>query len=506
MTTSPFSRGLALLGVLLCASPADADDNPPKCQYVMVAELPLNYTGLGLQVTTEGSINDTKAVMLVDTGAYRSMLTRTATDRLDLSLGPTGEYAIGIGGFSRVYAARVNEFKVGPSRSGKGRMPVIGDMGSAPAEDAIVGAPFLLQTDLEFALAEKKLRFFRPSNCKNTFLGYWGDNVFEIPFESHYGSSPNPHFYVEVNGQQMEAMIDSGAVTSSMFSAAAKRAGLKIDKQESGRLGSVVGIGTDRVARWRTTIDSLRIGAEKVSNAEMAVLEADGPPEVDIILGDDFLRAHRVLFAMSQKKLYISYLGGEPFKQTRAVEPWLVQEAEGGNADAQLVLSSIYRSGSGVPKDAKEADAWLDKAVALGHPQAYLQAGYRLLAARRFGEAASRLRSALDAMPAERTGALWLYLARLQSGQPDLAKRELEAAFARGDRDDWPVPVADFYLGRIDAAALLDAAGKERRSSKARTCSATSFMAELYSAQGDNAQAESMRQSLRAHCAAPAKT
>jgi hypothetical protein len=37
------------------------------------------------------------------------------------------------------------------------------------------------------------------------------------------------------------------------------------------------------------------------------------------VLGVDFLRVHRILFAMSQDRLYMSYLGGDPFPPRRTV-------------------------------------------------------------------------------------------------------------------------------------------------------------------------------------------
>jgi len=41
--------------------------------------------------------------------------------------------------------------------------------------------------------------------------------------------------------------------------------------------------------------------------------------------------------------------------------------AETGNAEAQFVLSQMYGSGSGVPKNEAEADKWLKKAAEGGH-------------------------------------------------------------------------------------------------------------------------------------------
>jgi predicted aspartyl protease len=506
MNPSTFARGLIVSAALLCAT-AHADDTPPQCKYVKIAELPLRYSGPTLQVTTDGTINGVTGPMLVDTGAGFSSLTRTATERRDLPLSMTGRYAEGVGGASRLYNTRLREFTVGPAKSAKGYMTVIGDTGSAPTYDAIVGAPFLLQTDMELSLAEKKMRFFRSLNCdKKSFLGYWTGDIFEIPFERSFDESPNPHFTVEVNGVKMDAIIDSGAQTTVIMASAAKRAGLKLETPGSTRLGYSVGVGSDRVRRWSTIVDRLKIGDELVQHAEVAVLETTPVGGVEVLLGDDYLRAHRVLFVMSQEKLYISYLGGEPFKPRTSLEPWLVQEAESGNADAQLILASVYGTGRGVAKDPAQAAAWFDKAAASGSPLANLQLGRRLMGQHQYQEAATRLRDALDKLPAERTGALWLFLARVHMGQADLGKQELEKAFARSDRDDWPAPLADFYLGRIDEAGLLKAAADEKAFARTRTCSATGFMSELYDARGDKEKAESKMAEWRAQCRPPVKT
>lgn len=493
---------LILSAAVLCTSAHAADDGD-SCHYIQVAELPLRYTGPSLQLTTDGTIDGVPGPMLVDTGAAFSSLSRTGTEKRGLWLSGTGRYANGIGGLSRLYTTKLREFSIGPAKTGKVQMWVVGDTGSAPTFDAIVGAPFLLQADMELSLAEKKMRFIRGEGCDDkSFLGYWGGQIFEIPFERHTDDSPNPHFTVEVNGQKMEAMIDSGAHATSITARAAKRAGLELGAPGSMRLGHSVGVGSERVPTWGTRA-KLKIGAETVENAEIGVIETDRPTGVELLLGDDFLRAHRVLFAMSQKKLYISYVGGEPFKHRRALEPWLVQEAESGNADAQLVLASIYGNGTGVPRDLQQADTWLQKAAASGSPEANLQLGRKLMIQRQFDEAATRLRGALDKLPAERNGALWLYLVRLQSGQPDLGRQELEKAFARSDSDDWPRPVADFFLDRIDQARLLKLAADDARLASQRTCSATGHMIELYRARDDKAHADPAIASWREQCAPP---
>ena len=117
------------------------------------------------------------------------------------------------------------------------------------------------------------------------------------------------------------------------------------------------------------------------------------------MLGDDFLRSHRVLFAMSQRKIYFSYVGGQPFEQQRTLASWIQAEADAGNGDAQMRVASMYARGDrGVPDEAAAA-SWLEKAAVNGNGYANLFSGRALLLQGRALDAAPRLRLALDKLP-----------------------------------------------------------------------------------------------------------
>lgn len=506
----PFSRSAAALSLSALAAltalttpPAAAADatDPPACKYVQVAKLPLQYTGPALQVTTVGSIDNTPAIMLVDTGAWQTVLTRTGTERRDMFLRNTGKHARGVGGIARIYETRVKEFSTGVTASGRGYMQVLTDFGSPPAYDAIIGAPFLLQSDLEISLATKEMKFFRPFDCKNHFLAYWSPEAIVLPFEYGSDSSPNPRFTVMINGVKMVAIIDTGAATTAITLRAAKRAGLRLDAPGVTRMGVAYGVGDHKAARWRTSFDTFQIGDETVRNAEVSVIDYDN--DIDVLLGDDFLRSHRVLFAMSQKKIYLSYLGGEPFGQRRKLEPWITAEAEAGNADAQMALADIHMRGRLVPKDAVRGAALLEQAASGGNPAANILTGRRMMQRGLVPEAATRLRAGLDKLPSNRSAALWLYLARLRTGQPELAATELKANFARNEDDEWPGPIADFYLGKINAQALLKAAAGDNASARTRTCHALAAMAEWQGARGEKEESQALGLRLKEGCAAP---
>jgi predicted aspartyl protease len=496
-------RSLVLpLASLLFMPPALADDKPAGCLYVEVAKLPVKYAGPNLQATIPGTMNGKPARMLMDTGAEISALTERYAEKLDLNMQSTGRWVTGIGGDARLYNARVNEMTVGPTRAGVSTMRVIGAMGGKPAFDVVVGAPFLLQADLEMNLADREIKFFRPQNCQDTFLGYWKDaHVTEIPYNWRTTRGPNPHFTVELNGHPLDAMIDSGADATVIELAAARRAGLRLDAADVKKLGNLSGVGESKVAYWSAHFDKLAIGDENILDARIGVMESQGDRNVDIMLGRDFLRQHRVLFAKSQKKLYISYIGnGDVFvSHATSIEPWLQREADEGNPDAEYKLASMYRTGGAiVPQDLDKANHWIQLAARHGHPRAELVVGRMLMAAGRDAEAAPHLRAALDQLPEDGQAALSLYIARLRSSQAALGQQELETAFKANK--NWPAPVAQFYLGRLDVAGVFAQAAQDAAktpdTAKRRVCDSTAAVADLYAAQGKAADATAM---LAAH-------
>lgn len=251
-----------------------------------------------------------------------------------------------------------------------------------------------------------------------------------------------------------------------------------------------------------TVFDTLQLGAETIRNARVGVIDAD-LHDIDVLLGVDFLRSHRVLFAMSQKKLYISYIGGEPLGQRRGIEPWVQQEADGGNTDAQMMLWRLYQSGQGVARDPVQAKAWLDRAVAGNNPFANFFVGRGLMSRRQYAEAARHLRLGLEKLPGDRSAALWLYLARLHLGEGDAARAALEKAFARDDNDQWPNPIARHFLGELDEEDLLEEARDDKSRARGQVCQARTMMGEWAAALGDVEKAKSIM-FHRPECGPPA--
>lgn len=81
--------------------------------------------------------------------------------------------------------------------------------------------------------------------------------------------------------------------------------------------GVAVGIGSEKPKLWNMTFDSFEIGDEQVQHPRIAVVESApnyrGRKEFDMRLGRDFLSAHHVLLAPSQKLFYYSHNGRKVF-------------------------------------------------------------------------------------------------------------------------------------------------------------------------------------------------
>jgi lipoprotein NlpI len=107
-----------------------------------------------------------------------------------------------------------------------------------------------------------------------------------------------------------------------------------------------------------------------------------------------------------------------------------------------------------------------------------------------FARSAEDLRRAVDQAPKYAYAPLWLYLARTRSGQREKAVAELEANRQQLDSSPWPLPLIEFYLGRIERNAVFAAASSpDTKERNERLCEANLFVAEWQLLAGDEAGA-----------------
>lgn len=318
---------LGALAALACLALAPAAH--AACKYKRLGSIPSEWVGSRLMI--DGSINDHPMKMAVDTGAYWTTISSALAKRLDVALAHVDNFNYGLGGKSEISMGRLEELSIGRFQWRNAKVSVVWKDAGLP--DVLVGANLLLDNDVEFD--GKEIVFFSPSDCDDVSLGYWADDVPWVASEATTKRDMRTNITVQVNGKPLRALVDSGAPTTILDSAAARRLGADPDDPRA-QLGQSGGIGGHSVAMSAATFDTIAIGPEVVRHARIRVgklwqgfkddvhtpeTERYVAEQPEMILGADFIRSHRLLFASSQRRLYFSYLGGEVFTPPAPAAP-----------------------------------------------------------------------------------------------------------------------------------------------------------------------------------------
>jgi clan AA aspartic protease (TIGR02281 family) len=300
-----------------------------SCKLVKIAEWQVKpQTG---RLIVDGAINDQKIGILFDTGASRTFLLRAAADRLGLVRQEAlGYRTYGIGGETHAEYAVIDEFKLGTAARRNWRLMVVGEREQGRQYDVLLGYDFFEQVDIEFDLPNNAVRLFQPQDCSDLPLAYWargGAGVVKLEVDNS-----NRAILVEVklNGKPLVAELDTGAPTSVLSRLVAAQLGVTPESRGSVAAGKSAGLGAQVSEQWMGSFESFAIGDELIRNPDIrfANLELITAGETgtrlaarrelrDMLLGLDFLRAHRVYVAHSQGKLYFTYAGGPVFRNPK---------------------------------------------------------------------------------------------------------------------------------------------------------------------------------------------
>lgn len=307
----------------------------PQCQMAQIADLPVRVERNHLLV--DGAINGRKVGILIDTGAGVSLILRAAAMRLGLNRQEVRRYRmLGVGGETHVEMAYLAEFKIGEAARKGWRVIVAGERDLGENIAFVLGEDFFQQIDVEFDLAHGAIRLFQPRDCGGVSLAYWSTaEASEVAIDKVDDAHPQIVLTVQVNGQPLKALLDSGATSSVLATPDAARLGVTPQTPGVVALGRGGGLGQNPVDIWLGPFDSFTIGDETITNTTIpfadvwrdATLSSTGSRigtqlvlQQPMLLGVDFLRAHRLLIAHSQQKIYFSYAGGPVFQRTAAVD------------------------------------------------------------------------------------------------------------------------------------------------------------------------------------------
>jgi predicted aspartyl protease len=306
--------GVAL--ALVCSTAAAAN----TCKLIKVADLPVKFEDSHVYV--EGAINGRTIDILLDTGLTRSLVPRSGAKRLGLPVmgTPRSLPVSGIGGESAPEVVLIKEFRIGAATRERWQVLTAGERDLGANVGFVLGEDFFSQVDVEFDLAHKAVRLFQPKDCDGVSLAYWSSTDYsEVAIERVDDFHPQIVLTVLLNDQPFDALLDSGAWTSMITKSAAARLGVTPETPGVVTAGKTVGMGPKAVDNWTGPLKTFVIGSEKISNTSMRFADMygrDGPYDHPMLLGTDFLFAHRVFIAHSQRKIYFTYTGGPVFQLT----------------------------------------------------------------------------------------------------------------------------------------------------------------------------------------------
>jgi predicted aspartyl protease len=312
-----------LWAAIACVVGLGAQPAIAACQLQTLAEL--HVTVVDNQPLIDVEINGKPTRMLMDLGSESTLLFARGIDRLGIKIDPMKSRGTltyyGVGGGAEAGNAHIDELKLGGSTKKNLDMLVLPGGGSG-ANDyvGLLGADFLTRFDLEFDFAHEAVRLFKPVGCSGDDVVYWGGAYSVVD-----GGATGLSVQVQLNGRTIDAIIDSGAYDSIVTSGVAQLVGATITKSD---LNAAHGIGSKAVAIQVAHFTSFAFGDEKISNVALPIGDLFGadkdvllgsriPTQVidapDMLLGMDFMKAHRMYIAHSQKKVYVTYVGGPVF-------------------------------------------------------------------------------------------------------------------------------------------------------------------------------------------------
>lgn len=280
------------------------------------------------RIYVPGKVNGKDVLFMVDTGAD-TMLFRDAALGLGMALAGYGGESYGATGREAadvrvsVESLELGQWQgrnfaltaVGPGGDGKlDGVPVIG----------VLGEDILSHFDVEMNIQDGLFALYQPEGCEAANLAYWTEsyNVADMTFYRQYDK--RIEIPVRLNDRTVTALIDTGAPYTHVSLDIARTLGVTPDSPGVQPGEAVEGVHGQGTPSWIGLFSSFSFDQERISPVKMSMYrfsktESEGSRvrrtllDFDMLLGFDFLRAHHVLFSHSQRKVYISYVGGQPF-------------------------------------------------------------------------------------------------------------------------------------------------------------------------------------------------
>lgn len=291
---------VALLGA--CAAP-EPSASVAACRLEREAELPLRMVGGGFLVPAR---IDGHAVQLqLDTGASASMIEQFVAIQLGLPADPYRQTNLhGAGGVILSRNTKVDLLELG-RKQWRGLSLSSGHLARRFQEDppvaGLLGADRLANFDVELDLPHGRMTLWDVSHCEGDFVP-WTAPHFAVPLVR---ANPNRMLlHVEVDGQPVTALVDWGARSTVVTTAAAERLGVTAAMLAQDRGGTSRGVDQTPVAFHLHAFAQIRIGNEVFHHISTEVADLH-VTDVGMLLGADYARTRRIWLSYATRQMFV---------------------------------------------------------------------------------------------------------------------------------------------------------------------------------------------------------
>ncbi len=272
------------------------------CEVTEKATVPLQFIDNVPLVPV--AINGTPGLMVLDTGAGRTTLSLEGVERHGLKLDHwAGSTLYGVGGVERHQNALPDSLTIGGlALHQRGIWGLSLSVASLPAmigaTDGLLGRDLLGAYDLDIDVPGRQLTLYDVSGCSGRFLP-WTEPYRSVAALPAYRDAMV--FLSTVDGHALRTMLDSGTAMSLLTTAGQYRVGPGV--LTSGH-ATIVGVGPQRLAGQVRQYADLAVAGVVTMNPRLLTTEMRFP--LDLLLGADWLRSHRVWLSFATGQLFVA--------------------------------------------------------------------------------------------------------------------------------------------------------------------------------------------------------
>lgn len=301
---------IAFLLVLawLCPSAATAADTA-NCNLKIVNTVPIAMAYEGQRVLVPVTINGTQKEFMLDTGGAMTQISAAAAQELKLSITDSDVKMLDLYGNASTKAAKVDSFVLGRLRDRNTRLPLSTFRGEGRIS-GILAADYMGKYDIELDFAGGKMNYFSPDHCPGKVVYWPAAAIAVVPIL--FGDMQHLVLDVSLDSHHLRAMIDTGAPSTTLYKAEAKRVfGLTEDSERFEHIFQKLAFEGLEVGNPHIQIIPDKTGSKDANNdfvtgSRVRRVDDADPTDPVMLIGMNILSKLRLYIAFSERKIYMT--------------------------------------------------------------------------------------------------------------------------------------------------------------------------------------------------------